>query len=241
MIRSDSPAGQHEVEGAAGITSNFSREGYLHAVQRAIDYICAGDVFQVNLSQRLLCPAQQDAAALYQRLRKCNPAPFAGYFDLGEFQILSASPERFLCVRGREVETRPIKGTRPRTGEPAVDRPPRSRVAGQRKGPGRKRDDRRPAAERSFAGVHGPRACTSANSCRIEAYQHVLHLVSAVLRPAARRVLADRPAAGGVSGRIGHRRAEGPRHGDHRRVGADRPRPVLRCAGLPGLRRHGWI
>jgi para-aminobenzoate synthetase component 1 len=179
MIRSDSPAGQHEVEGAAGITSNFSREGYLHAVQRAIDYIRAGDVFQVNLSQRLLCPAQEESAALYQRLRKCNPAPFAGYFDAGAFQILSASPERFLCVRGREVETRPIKGTRPRTGDARLDRRTEAELLASEK-------DRAENVmivdllRNDLSRVCSPESVHVSQLCRIEAYQHVLHLVSAV-------------------------------------------------------------
>ncbi len=92
------------------------------AVRRVIDYIYAGDVFQVNLAQRLLTPAQSDAVSLYRRLRRCNPAPMAGYFDLGDFQIVSASPERFLRLSGGSVETRPIKGTRRRTGRPDADR-----------------------------------------------------------------------------------------------------------------------
>ncbi len=78
-------------------------------------------MFQVNLAQRLLFPARERAATLYRRLRHCNPAPFAGYFDLGEFQIASASPERFLKIAGGEVETRPIKGTRQRTRRPEAD------------------------------------------------------------------------------------------------------------------------
>ncbi|MCD4727491.1 MAG: chorismate-binding protein, partial [Pirellulales bacterium] len=80
---------QYTIAGTSGVTSNFSRDGYLRAVERAIDYIYAGDVFQVNLSQRLLAPARDGPASLYLRLRRCNPAPFAGYFDLGEFQVVS--------------------------------------------------------------------------------------------------------------------------------------------------------
>ncbi len=109
------------ITGPAGLVSNFSAAAYIAMVERAIEYIRAGDVFQVNLSQRLLFPARESAVALYLRLRRCNPAPFAGYFDLGEFQIASASPERFLKVVGREVETRPIKGTRQRTRQPEAD------------------------------------------------------------------------------------------------------------------------
>jgi para-aminobenzoate synthetase component 1 len=104
-----------------GVTSNFSREGYLEAVRRVIEYIHAGDCFQVNLAQRLLTPAEEPPLELYLRLRARNPAPFAGYFELGDFSIVSASPERFLRVEKGEVETRPIKGTRPRGTTPAED------------------------------------------------------------------------------------------------------------------------
>lgn len=118
----DQLAPQYPVPGSTGLTSNLSAEQYLRAVERAIEYIRAGDVFQVNLAQRLLVPARDSAVALYLRLRARNPAPFAGYFDLGDFQIVSASPERFLMVRRGGVEARPIKGTRPRTGGAEADR-----------------------------------------------------------------------------------------------------------------------
>jgi len=105
-----------------GVTSNFDRAGYLAAARRAIEYIQAGDCFQVNLSQRLVAPATLPPLELYRRLRERNPAPFAGYFDLGEYAIAAASPERFLRVQDGVVETRPIKGTRPRGATPAEDR-----------------------------------------------------------------------------------------------------------------------
>ncbi|MBN9122415.1 MAG: anthranilate synthase component I family protein [Planctomycetes bacterium] len=130
-------APQHPLPGFPGVTSNFSRAGYEAAVRRAVEYVHAGDCFQVNLSQRLLAPLREHPLELYGRLRELNPAPFAAYFDLGDFQILSASPERFLRVHpggedGRgdggtrgglplEVETRPIKGTRPRGRTPEED------------------------------------------------------------------------------------------------------------------------
>ncbi len=115
-------APQYPLPGFPGVTSNFSREGYIAAVARAVEYVHAGDCFQVNLSQRLLAPLREHPLDLYQRLRTLNPAPFAGYFDLGEFQILSASPERFLrCHPDGAVETRPIKGTRPRGRTPEED------------------------------------------------------------------------------------------------------------------------
>src|SRR5262249_51198071 len=80
----------------------------------AVEYVLAGDCVQVSLQERLLRPAVLPSLELYRRLRERNPAPFAGYLDLGEFAVASASPERFLRVAGGEVQTRPIKGTRPR-------------------------------------------------------------------------------------------------------------------------------
>jgi para-aminobenzoate synthetase component 1 len=104
-----------------GLTSNFSAAEYLQMVRRGIEYIHAGDVFQVNLAQRLLYPAVDGSVALYLRMRRRNPATFAAFFDGGDFQIVSASPERFLRVAAGHVETRPIKGTRPRTHLPEAD------------------------------------------------------------------------------------------------------------------------
>lgn len=115
LLKASELCAQHPLPGFPHVTSNFSRTGYEAAVRRTVEYIHAGDCFQVNLSQRLLAPLREHPLELYGRLRQLNPAPFAGYFDLGDFQILSASPERFLRVfPDGEVETRPIKGTRPR-------------------------------------------------------------------------------------------------------------------------------
>jgi para-aminobenzoate synthetase component 1 len=101
--------------------SSLPRRRYERAVERAIDYIRAGDVFQVNLSQRLAADWHGDPLALYGRLRETSPAPFMALVRLGGADIVSASPERFLAVRGDRVETRPIKGTRPRGHHPAAD------------------------------------------------------------------------------------------------------------------------
>ena len=103
--------------------ANFTRAGYEAAVRRVVEYILDGDIFQANLSQRFLAPLPPgwDAWRLYRRLRRRNPAPFAAYLELGATTVVSASPERFLELRGRQVETRPIKGTRPRGATPAED------------------------------------------------------------------------------------------------------------------------
>jgi para-aminobenzoate synthetase component 1 len=119
--------GRHElargspIPGPEGLLSNFSRDGYVRAVERAIEYIRAGDIFQVNLSQRLLFPLRTSPVELYRRLRKRNPAPFAGYMDADEMVIASSSPEQFLSLAHGQVITRPIKGTRPRGYTPEAD------------------------------------------------------------------------------------------------------------------------
>ena len=118
------PGPVSEPAGEVRIGSNFTRVAYEAAVGRVVEYILAGDIFQANLSQRFLAelPAGLDAWGLYRRLRRRNPAPFAAYLDTGGVQIVSASPERFLELRERQVETRPIKGTRPRGTTPEEDR-----------------------------------------------------------------------------------------------------------------------
>jgi len=84
-------------------------------VERIREYIRAGDIFQANLSQRFCHPYAGSPWTLYHRMRQTNPAPFAAYFDIGDATIVSASPERFLLLDAQGcVETRPIKGTRPR-------------------------------------------------------------------------------------------------------------------------------
>jgi para-aminobenzoate synthetase component 1 len=103
------------------LRSTFTPEEYKKAVNRVREYIAAGDVFQVNLSQRFEADLEITPYELYKRLRTVNPAPFASYLNLPGVTIVSASPERFLKVRGDLVETRPIKGTRPRGRDPVED------------------------------------------------------------------------------------------------------------------------
>jgi para-aminobenzoate synthetase component 1 len=104
-----------EAGSRVALRSSFTHQAYLDAVARVRDYIYAGDIFQANLSQRFEAPLAEPPWQLYRRLRTRNAAPFAAYMELPDAAVLSASPERFLRVGvdGR-VETRPIKGTRPR-------------------------------------------------------------------------------------------------------------------------------
>ena len=104
------------------LRSSFTRSGYLDAVRRVRDYIFAGDIFQANLSQRFEAPLHESPWAFYSRLRTRNPAPFAAFLETPDASVISASPERFLHVdRKGFVETRPIKGTRPRGVGPEHD------------------------------------------------------------------------------------------------------------------------
>lgn len=94
---------------------------YMRMVQRAKAYISAGDIYQVCLAHPFFAEGRFDAFHYYEALRVASPAPYAGYLDLGGLKITSTSPELFLRIRGREITTRPIKGTRPRFVDPAKD------------------------------------------------------------------------------------------------------------------------
>jgi para-aminobenzoate synthetase component 1 len=101
----------------------IDRATYLSAVRRAIEYIHAGDVFQVNYAHEFSAPFEGDPIALYQALRTSNPAPYCAFVDLGGGRaVLSTSPELFVSQRGSTLETRPIKGTRPRGANADEDR-----------------------------------------------------------------------------------------------------------------------
>jgi para-aminobenzoate synthetase component 1 len=169
--------------------SNFSRDEYLRAVERVIEYIRAGDIFQANLSQRLLFPLTQDPLELYLRLRQLNAAPFAGYFAHDDWTIASASPERFVRVQNHVVETRPIKGTRRRRHRPEADLFTEDEL----------RESDKDQAENvmivdllrnDLSKVCVPGSIRVPSLCAVETYETVQHLVSVV------RGILDRNAAG---------------------------------------------
>jgi para-aminobenzoate synthetase component 1 len=101
--------------------STLSRIEFLDCVERAQAYIRAGDIYQVNLSQRLTAHWPGTGWRFFQRLAEVSPAPFSAYLDAGDFQIASSSPELFLRLSGSQIRTRPIKGTRPRSSDPTRD------------------------------------------------------------------------------------------------------------------------
>ncbi len=105
----------------APLTSNFTKGGYKQAVDRAKEYIRAGDIFQVVPSQRWTQDFALPPFSLYRSLRRTNPSPFMFYFNFGGFQVIGASPEILVRVFDGEITIRPIAGTRPRGATPAQD------------------------------------------------------------------------------------------------------------------------
>ena len=169
----------HPVLGTERVVSNFAHDQYLQAVERVIEYIRAGDIFQANLSQRLLARADCSPLELYGRLRACNPAPFAGYFAHDDWTVLSSSPERFMRVEDGLVETRPIKGTRQRRPVPEADLFTRDEL----------RESEKDRAENvmivdllrnDLSRVCRPGSIRVPKLCAVETYETVQHLVSEV-------------------------------------------------------------
>ena len=175
----DKLARQFVAPGLEGLTSNFSREQYLTQVRRTIEYIHAGDVFQANLTQRLLYRQRSHPIELAQRLRRENPAPMAGFLAFDDWAVVSASPERFVSVRNGEVETRPIKGTRQRRPAPEADLFTRDEL----------RESAKDLAENvmivdllrnDLSRVCFPGSIRVPQLCSVESYETVQHLVSEV-------------------------------------------------------------
>lgn len=168
-----------------GVFSNFSSVQLRRAIDDIIRRIRHGDSFQVNLAQRLVHPLIGTPSELYLRLRQTNPAPLAGYFDGGDFQVLSSSPEGFLRIRDGWVETRPIKGTASRTGDPEIDRAAAAVLSASDK----ERAENVMIVDlmrNDLSRVCEDDSVTVTQLCEVEAYAFVQHLVSVVrgkLRP----------------------------------------------------------
>lgn len=108
---------------------NFEKEEYKQAVDRMIQYIIEGDIYIANMTQQLTIESEKQPLDVFYDLRKNNPSPFGGYLDFGDYQIVCASPERFLKMKDRHVNTRPIKGTRKRGATPEEDQMLRQELA----------------------------------------------------------------------------------------------------------------
>jgi para-aminobenzoate synthetase component 1 len=172
------PGDRFSVDGVE-VVSTMSREQYLAGVRKIKEHIAAGDIYQANLTQRWSLPFSGDPGRLYTALRKASPAPFGLYMNTGESIVAGTSPESFLSVSGRSVETRPIKGTRGRGADPAEDESLKRELAASAK-------DRAELVmiadlERNDLG----RVCESGSVSveelyRLETFANVHHLVSVV-------------------------------------------------------------
>ncbi len=178
-LRGEIPRPEREREGESGHAaspevewrSNLTREQFESNVARIVEYLYAGDAFQVVPSQRFSSPCPVEAFSIYRGLRAVNPSPYMYFLDFGDFEIAGASPEPLLTVQGRRVSTPPLAG--PRTA-------PRRR-ARRSEGAGRARDARGPRRSRNGLGrVCRPGTVKVDELMTVETYSHVLHIVSRV-------------------------------------------------------------
>ncbi len=182
------PRGEPALAGAREVPSfesNMSREQFEGMVARIVEYIYAGDAFQVVPSQRWSAPVPIEAFSIYRGLRAVNPSPYMYFLDFGDFQVAGASPEPLLTVTGRHVSTKPIAGTRPRGANPEEDRKIAQELL----------EDEKERAEHVMLVDLGRndlgRVCEYGSVevdelMEVEFYSHVMHIVSSVsgtLRP----------------------------------------------------------
>jgi para-aminobenzoate synthetase component 1 len=120
-VQSRTPRSRQPFRVVSPVQSSLTRAAYARAFARIQEHIRAGDCYQINLTQRFEARVHGDSWAAYERLRRTNPAPYSAYLDFPFGQVLCSSPERFLTLRGDRVETKPIKGTRPRSTDPVRD------------------------------------------------------------------------------------------------------------------------
>ncbi len=162
-------------------TSDFTRDEYIQSVQKVIDYILAGDIFQANLTQRFQAalPENFNRFSFYENLRLTNPAPFSAYLNFDGFSIASSSPERFLKHQDQQVETCPIKGTRPRHPDPIKDQALIAELSGSEKDHAENtmivdllRND--------ISKVCKPHSVQVPELCEIHSFASVHHLISTV-------------------------------------------------------------
>ncbi len=202
---------------APQFASNMSPEQFKANVARIIEYVYAGDAFQVVPSQRWSAPVPVEAFSIYRGLRAVNPSPYMYFLDFGDFELAGASPEPLITVHGRHVSTRPIAGTRPRGANPEEDRQIAEELLADPKERAEHvmlvdlgRNDLGRVCEYGSVQVESFMA--------VENYSHVMHIVSSVSGTLRARVRRPRRARLGAARRHAVRCAEGPRDADHRRA-----------------------
>ena len=216
---------------------NMPREAFEAMVARIVEYVHAGDAFQVVPSQRWSAPSPVEPFSIYRGLRAVNPSPYMYFLDFEDFQIVGASPEPLVTVSGRAASTRPIAGTRPRGGDVAEDTAIAADLLADEKERAEHvmlvdlgRNDLGRVCEYGTVEVETFMA--------VETYSHVIHIVSSVrgeLRPEVAAIDALRSVLPG-----GHAvgRPEGARDADHRRARAGQARRLRRRGRLAVLRRR---
>ena len=225
---------------ALEVTSNVSREQFEQMVRTAKEYIAAGDIYQVVLSQRFEASIDADPFTVYRALRHVNPSPYMYFLRIGGRSIVGSSPEMLVRVEGRRVETHPIAGTRPRGRNEEED----MRLAEELK---RNEKERAEHVMLVDLGRNDVGRVAEYGSVRVptymtlERYSHVMHLVSIV-----EGKLDERARSAGCARRLlsgGHRvgRAEGAGDGDHRGAGEPTARRLRRRRGLSRLRRQSRL
>jgi para-aminobenzoate synthetase component 1 len=178
LKRKPTPAGSHVIE---GWQSNFTRAAYEGAISRTVESILAGDIFQANITQCFSAevPEGFDTFAFYRTLREKNPATFAAFLDYGDVKVASSSPERLVRLEARQLEARPIKGTRGRDPEPARDAAMIAELQSIRK-------DRAENVmivdllRNDLSRIANPGSVRVPVLCGLESYANVHHLVSVV-------------------------------------------------------------
>lgn len=179
ITRPLSPKDRNTSEQHSGMKSCFVREEYMQAIEDIRDYIVRGHVYQVNMSQRFETSFSGDPYELFTGMFKRNPAPFFAYINAGDHHIVSTSPERFIELRGNRVETRPIKGTRPRGKTPEEDLQNKNDLANSPK------DDAELSMIVDLLRNDIGKVCSAGSvkvreHKRIEAYKNVFHNVSII-------------------------------------------------------------
>ncbi|HDZ91708.1 MAG TPA: anthranilate synthase component I [Deltaproteobacteria bacterium] len=185
LLRNSTPPPREDRFALSELRSNFTKKRFMQTVEKAREYIAAGDVIQVVLSQRLSGQVSGDDFALYRNLRSINPSPYMFYLNFGEIRLIGASPEILVRLTGRKIQLRPIAGTRPRGDTPARDQTFERELL----------SDPKERAEhvmlvdlgRNDAGrVAVPGSVSVHRLMGVERYSHVMHMVSDVegeLRP----------------------------------------------------------
>jgi anthranilate synthase component 1 len=173
------PQPPHPPRALPDFRANMERAEFESMVARIIEYVHAGDAFQVVPSQRWSAPVEVDAFSIYRGLRAINPSPYMYFLDFGDFQVAGASPEPLLTVAGRDVSTRPIAGTRPRGETPADDQ----RIAAELLLDEKERAEHVMLVDlgRNDLGRVCEYGSVSVDALmEVEIYSHVMHIVSAV-------------------------------------------------------------